>query len=443
MYRSSLALACLAIAVTASADKYTLTDLGTFYPNRINDYDQMSGDIPVGTFDSQAAFWTPSSRNAAVGSVTTLPGDWVGGINDFGQVAFRSRAFVDAHNLGHALIFTPLAANGTIGNSVEVAGGQEVDITGPAINAMGQISFEALSLIIGESNNTYIWTPDSPHASTGSLSQINTFEPQAMNDFGQVIGNEDDTTIYTAKLWTPASANGPTGTLTDLGNLGGTGYSFPLDINNRGQVTGLSYTADHFWSTFRWDPASPNAATGAMVNIGSESTTYQTFGKSIDESGVAYGAYEIDPSGNYRATIFKDGHVIDLNSLVTVSNGYISDVRDTNAAGEIACVFFVNGVSHGGLLTPRATADQVVDIRHLVEHLVQIGALLPANGQSLYAKLDAATAKIKSGDLAGAVTSLQSFISQVNTFIKTGKLTTAQGQVLIDDAKAIIAQLTP
>src|SRR5262249_20101118 len=158
-----------------------------------------------------------------------------------------------------------------------------------------------------------------------------------------------------------------------------------------------------------------------------------TFGTAIDENGVGYGAFVIDPTGNYRATVFKDGHVINLNDVVTIAGGYISDVRDANSAGQIACIFFVNGVPHGGLLSPKPTVDQVVDIRHLVEHLVQVGALLPANGQSLYAKLDAAAAKIKIGDAAGAITSLQSFISQVKTFVKTGRLTQAQAQPLLDD----------
>ena len=102
----------------------------------------------------------------------------------------------------------------------------------------------------------------------------------------------------------------------------------------------------------------------------------------------------------------------------------------------------VAGESHGFLLTPKPVSQQVTDVRQLVTNLVNIGALLPANGQSLYAKLDSAKAKIAAGNKSGAITDLKAFINQVTTFVKTGKLSAAQGQTLIDAANAIIAQIS-
>jgi hypothetical protein len=80
-------------------------------------------------------------------------------------------------------------------------------------------------------------------------------------------------------------------------------------------------------------------------------------------------------------------------------------------------------------------------LRAAVTALVTSGVALPADGQSLYAKLDAAIAAIAIGDTATARTKLQDFINQVNAFIGTHKLSVAQGQPLIDAAQAILNAL--
>src|SRR5207253_8663159 len=124
----------------------------------------------------------------------------------------------------------------------------------------------------------------------------------------------------------------------------------------------------------------------------------------------------------YYAAVFKDGQVIDLNTLITVTGATLSAARGTNSAGQIVGNAFVGGVEHGFLLTPATAEDEILDVRHLVEELVRVGVLLPANGQSLYSKLDAAVAKASNGDKAGAITDLKAFINQVTTFVKTGRL---------------------
>ena len=80
-------------------------------------------------------------------------------------------------------------------------------------------------------------------------------------------------------------------------------------------------------------------------------------------------------------------------------------------------------------------------MKNQVIELVNLGTMLPANGQSLYAKLNAALAKVAMNDVEGAIDSLSSFINQVKSFVKTGKLTQGQGEALIDAAQAIITAL--
>lgn len=74
-----------------------------------------------------------------------------------------------------------------------------------------------------------------------------------------------------------------------------------------------------------------------------------------------------------------------------------------------------------------------------VQRLVDADRLLPEAGGALLAKLDAALAALAAGDPATARTKLQDFINQVNAFVQTGRLTTAQGQPLTDAASDIIA----
>jgi len=57
-------------------------------------------------------------------------------------------------------------------------------------------------------------------------------------------------------------------------------------------------------------------------------------------------------------------------------------------------------------------------------------------------KLQAALAEIAAGNVGGAISKLQSFVSQVGAFVQTGKLTSAQGQSLIAAANGIIGALT-
>jgi hypothetical protein len=92
--------------------------------------------------------------------------------------------------------------------------------------------------------------------------------------------------------------------------------------------------------------------------------------------------------------------------------------------------------------TPATEAQE--DIENLidqVDELMILGAVLPADGNSLRAKLNAA-AKALPEDPAAAIESLRAFINQVRAFVRTGRLTETQGQQLIEAAQAIIDEIS-
>jgi hypothetical protein len=89
-----------------------------------------------------------------------------------------------------------------------------------------------------------------------------------------------------------------------------------------------------------------------------------------------------------------------------------------------------------GVITIVTPTTLTQTLQTSVTALVNSGAMLPADGTSLQAKLNAALA---AGDTATAKTKLQDFINQVNAMVKAHRLTATQGQALINAASAILA----
>jgi len=84
-----------------------------------------------------------------------------------------------------------------------------------------------------------------------------------------------------------------------------------------------------------------------------------------------------------------------------------------------------------------ATENTISD----VEALVDDGVLNNGNGNALTSKLDNAISKLDNGQTNAAINKLNSFINQVNAFVNSGKLTSQQGQDLIDAVQTIIDSL--
>lgn len=76
-----------------------------------------------------------------------------------------------------------------------------------------------------------------------------------------------------------------------------------------------------------------------------------------------------------------------------------------------------------------------------IETLVVAGDLNNGNGNALTSKLENAVAKIDKGKTNAASNQLNAFINQINDFVDSGKLTSQQGQDLVDAVQAIIDSL--
>jgi len=253
-------------------------------------------------FSPHAFLWQPNTPNGTTGTMIdlgTLPGGNYSeavGINASGQVAGMSSVAPGGNS--HAFLWTPSTPNGTTGTMIDLgilpaAGG---NVT--AINDYGQVA--GLSSI-GFFPQAWIWTPNTPNGTTGTTTMLGTLgggafsasHAYALNAFGQVVGmsNTASTDLH-AFLWTPTSPNGTVGSMIDIGTLGGSGSVIANGINASGQVVGeANGTVFGQTRTFLWTPAAPNGTSGTMTDLGTMGGGYAGgFGISASGHVVGYRA---------------------------------------------------------------------------------------------------------------------------------------------------------
>ncbi len=144
-----------------------------------------------------------------------------------------------------------------------------------------------------------------------------------INDAGQAAGASGNcTTAFHAVLW-------ENGTVTDLGNLGGTMNNFAVDINNQGQVVGQSdLPGDTTHHAFLWQHH-------AMTDLGTLPGDVASFADGLNNKGQVVG-FSTDASGNMRAFLWQNGVMTDLNTLVPPGSPFLLAALNINSRGEIA-----------------------------------------------------------------------------------------------------------
>lgn len=224
----------------------------------------------------------------------------------------------------------------------------------------------------------------------GNLSQA-----YGINNKGQVVGYSSTTSGQShAFLW-------QTGTMTDLGTLGGNfNSSKAYDINNKGQVVGYSSTTSGQPHAFLWqngtmqdlglygtndcsDAVAINywgKVVGRSFKWGSEYSFYypyffnfrairwnngtieslSSFGgdsqtNGINNKGRIVGSAQTSYSAGsrYHAVLWKAGTISDLNSLLAANSGWeLISAEDINNNGQIVGFGEFNGKTRAVLLTP-------------------------------------------------------------------------------------------
>ncbi len=341
------------------ATRYTVTDLGTLggffnQATLLNNHGMVSGlsSLPNGT--QHAVLWA-NGNLVDIGSTLNLGGPNSGafGINEKGQVdGVAENATPDPNNETFCGYFTGLECRGIAENSTRDPGCPST----PAVNGTGPhvLDFEAV-----------IW------GAQGEVRQLSPLPGDTVgmnfwiNDSGQAVG----TSGTCANTVLPPFAVGPhavlwdkDGSVTDLGNLGGTANPALLSIgnvafaiSNRGQVTGVSTLADNTHThAFLW-----TKETG-MQDLGTLPGDVNSAGLGTNNQGdIVGGSINGDvATGSSRAILWHNGVMTDINTLAPNSPLYLLVAFGINDAGQI--VGFgasATGEIHGFLATPVHSAD--------------------------------------------------------------------------------------
>ncbi len=128
---------------------------------------------------------------------------------------------------------------------------------GYGINDSGQVS----GYYLAESYHAFLWSPTTHNGTIGTMSDLGAGIGLGISDSGRVAGAVyDEVGGSNAVLYD--------GVTRFLGTLGGA-VTVGNDVNARGQVTGYSETlTDATEHAFLWSPATPNGTTGSMSDLG-------------------------------------------------------------------------------------------------------------------------------------------------------------------------------
>jgi probable HAF family extracellular repeat protein len=234
----------------------------------------------------------------------------------------------------------------------------------------------------GYQSRAFIWDEKNGMQDLGTLDTGTDAQATEINEHGQVIGISYTSSApgFCYDVTTGGFIWDRTSGMVDLGGLGGT-CTVPNDLNNRGQVVGVSWTAgDSLQRAFLWEHGSlrdlggfKGGNTGAIavnqkgeaVGFAGHAVLWKKVGRAIDLGTVgndpcsfAQGVNDEDqvvgnssPSDcvNYdtsRGFLWEHGSMIDLNTLIPPNSPlYIIYAYTINGRGEIA----VNGIDANGI----------------------------------------------------------------------------------------------
>jgi probable HAF family extracellular repeat protein len=247
-------------------------------------------------------------------------------------------------------------ANGTM-TSIGTLGGY--NCAAWSINSSGHIT--------GDSDTAGGGYPRAFIYSNGTMTSLGTF-PDGVSSYGNAINDKDEVAgwAYTAEHAEHAFLYRD-GKMNDLGTLDGYRQSYGKGINNLGHVVGTSYAEDGRQSAFLYDGQQ-------MINLndridpGLHWTFY--YASAVNDNGQIAGVAAID--GKDHAIIYDNGIATDLGLL---PGGQFADPWGMNLAGEVVGYCQTTSGVHGFLYSN----GSMTDINSLID---------PASGWNLFVARD-------------------------------------------------------
>jgi probable HAF family extracellular repeat protein len=349
-----LAVSLCVLAAVASAQTYTITDLGVLKGENessgfwINDL----GDV-VGCSDTQTTYGYPCtglvlgqrafywSSGKGMKQLASLPGGTVSGaigINDAGAVVGYSNVKGHAATDFFAVVWSP---SGAITNLGTLSGGSSSAAF--QINSAGEISGD--SFMPGGVVNAARWT-NNKIKNVGRLQGAIFSAGLAINDNSYIVGESvfsyGPPFVSHGFLWNGSA-------MKDLGTLPGGTTSMANAINSYGVIVGQSNglrTAGQ-WHAVQWN------ASGKIRDLGLlKGGTYSVaFG--VNNSGVVVGYGNIATNAPHASIWTAAKGMQDLNTLIPQNSGWtLINANAINNVGQITGYGTIHGYNHAFVLTP-------------------------------------------------------------------------------------------
>ena len=350
------AFAFLAVALTAAAQTYTITDLGVLKGNNessgfwLNNLGQVVGCSDVQTVQGYPCTGTQPGQHAFLWSKAT-------GMLDLGTLPG--------------------------GN---ISGGVGINDSGAVVGYSNNAAMPALDYV------AFVWSADSGMVNLGTLPQGTSSAAFQINSSGVIVGDSFKSTgLVAPTTWTD-------GKIRNLGMIANSVFDAGLGINNNGQVVGesvFSYGPPFLSHAFTWKSgagmrdlgtlpggvtSSANAINSAGTAVGQSDGTatgglwhavlWDTAKKIHDLGTLAGGTYSIAFGINDSNQIVGYGNLAnnaphamiwtagagmqDLNTMISGGSGWVLiNANAINSVRQITGYGAKNGHNHAFLLTPK------------------------------------------------------------------------------------------
>lgn len=359
----------LLLVTIASAQVYTITDLGQLSPTAINTWGQVAGN-----YNGQAYVWAFGRRTA----LGFLPGgtfSWAAATNDFGAVAgaadgngvvlpgniYTSQPSQECSDLTQPFVWKPrhMQGLGTVGATDVFDGWCYSPFYAAGINDNGEMVGYTGNLL-NDYQWGFLWTPTAGETLFGD-----SFPPTfalGISNTGLIVGETQGGNAYSWK----------NGVATDLGGLVDFRSSAANGVNDIGQIVGWSttdvgcvQTGESCMHAVLWTQTGTVNDLGTLAgDTDSAASKINLFGLAIGSSGNTVVVSTIG-DGNPRDEgplevigrpfiwSAKSG-MQDLNTLIRPNSRWVlNTATDINVWGQIVGSGTLNGQPHGFLLTPQ------------------------------------------------------------------------------------------
>lgn len=326
-------------------DNGALTDLGALGGNHSYPFDMNASGVVVGwaTVDPVGtpynAFRWANGTLTDIGKLPGFVGSLATAVNDAGQIAGESWRYTEPSQvvfLWEAGVMTSLPSLGTSTSSAA------------AINSAGEIAGQSRLGRLGP-DHAVIWR-------NGQIIDLGTFGDRFsgydsfaidINDAGQVTGVSELSWGYHAFRW-------ENGVMTDLGALDG-GISKPWAINAHGDICGYSTVADGSARAVLWRG-------NTLIDLGMLPGGISAMAMDVNDAGQVVGIVNY-PDNTTRAFLWENGVMTDLGTLGG-RRSYVQLRRSLSNRGHVVGqAETADGELHPVLWQPNAVLAVTIDVK--------------------------------------------------------------------------------